>query len=445
MARKPASSSAKPRPAKSQAKSQTKGGHKSAAKTHHKMKSPHVQAHVLRTAAKHKARKALARLAWLRVPLRKGLSKTFRVPKMNLVLPVVPTVAFVVVLGSAVGAGYWGAKSIFGVTEQVAEASSPPQVVIQQTHNLRGVILPEPNGDMAHNTLAYEEKALEEVYAPPVPAIVTKTPKASNAVASLPSSSVVGPSKGPQPLWMKNAVAYTPPVGAPMISIVIDDMGVDRKRSKYMWQDVPAPLTLSFMSYAEDLPKQTKAAHSRGHELMLHMSMEPSSATIDAGPNALLTAMPSAEIRSLTNWGLDRFEGFVGVNNHMGSRFTEDERGMRIVLEEINKRGLLFLDSRTSRHTVGPKIARKLGMPELERNVFLDNDNVPAKVLKQLQEVERLARKYGHAIAIGHPRDATIEVLKTWIPQAQERGLAIVPISVLMKDRLKRQMAEFSG
>jgi len=382
------------------------------------------------------------RLAWLRVPLRKGLSKTFRVPKMNLALPVVPTVAFVVVLGSAVGAGYWGAKSIFGVTEQVANSSSPPHVVIQQTHNLRGVILPEPNGDMPHNTLAYEEKALEEVYAPSVPSIMTKAP---NDVASLPSPSVDGSPKGPQPLWMKNAVAFTPPVGAPMISIVIDDMGVDRKRSKHMWQDVPAPLTLSFMSYAEDLPKQTKAAHSRGHELMLHMSMEPSSATIDAGPNALLTAMPSAEIRSLTNWGLDRFEGFVGVNNHMGSRFTEDERGMCIVLEEINKRGLLFLDSRTSSHTVGPKIARKLGMPELERNVFLDNDNVPAKVLKQLQEVERLARKYGHAIAIGHPRDATIEVLKTWIPQAQERGLAIVPISVLMKDRLKRQMAQSSG
>jgi len=112
---------------------------------------------------------------------------------------------------------------------------------------------------------------------------------------------------------------------------------------------------------------------------------------------------------------------------------------MRVVLEEINKRGLLFLDSRTSSHTVGPKLARKLGIPALERNVFLDNDNVPEKVQKQLGEVERLARKYGHAIAIGHPRDATIEVLKRWIPQARERGLVIVPVSVLMKERLKRK------
>lgn len=437
MTRKPASSSAKSRPAKSQAK----GGHKSTAKAHHKTKSSHAQAHALRTAVKHQARKALSQLAWLRAPLQKGLLKTFSVPKTNFVLPVVPTVLFIVVLGSAVGAGYWGAKSIFGASAQVAEAPASPQVVIQQTHSLRGVILPEPNGDTPHSALAYEEKSLEEVYAPPIPPAMTMAPE----VASLPTPQVDVPLKGPPPLWMKNAVPFTPPVGAPMISIVIDDMGVDRKRSKHMWQDVSAPLTLSFMSYAEDLPKQTKAARNEGHELMLHMSMEPSSATIDAGPNVLLTAMPSAEIRSLTNWGLDRFEGFVGVNNHMGSRFTEDERGMRVVLEEINKRGLLFLDSRTSSRTVGPRVARKIGMPELERNVFLDNDNVPAKVLKQLHEVERLARKYGHVIAIGHPRDATIEVLKTWIPQAQERGLAIVPISVLMKDRLKRQMAQSAG
>jgi len=102
----------------------------------------------------------------------------------------------------------------------------------------------------------------------------------------------------------------------------------------------------------------------------------------------------------------------------------------------------LYLDSRTSSHTVGPRVARELGMAALERNVFLDNDNVPAKVLNQLQEVERLARQHGRVIAIGHPRDATIRVLKDWIPEARARGLAIVPISTLMKDRMKRQAAK---
>jgi len=395
-----------------------------------KGKPPHAKAHIKRTAAKHQARRASRPLALLK----KAMAKTFTAPKLGIELPVVATAAFVAVLGIAVGAGYWGAQSVFGGSEQAGAQPGTP-TVIQQTHSLRGVILPEPiepNGHPPHAGLAYEEKALEEVYAPDVPPV---------EIASAPPTDEIVHA-GPQPLWLQNALAFNAPKGAPMIAIVIDDMGVDRKRSKHMWQDVPAPLTLSFMTYADDLVDQTRAAHKQGHELMLHMSMEPSSASIDAGPNVLMTAMDSAEIRSLANWGMDRFEGFVGVNNHMGSRFTEDERGMRVVLEEINKRGLLFLDSRTSSHTVGPKLARKLGVPALERNVFLDNDNVPDKVRKQLGEVERLARKYGHAIAIGHPRDATIEVLKSWIPQARERGLAIVPVSVLMKERLKRKAGE---
>lgn len=412
MARKPTTSSAKTR--------KTKPPH---------AKPPHAKAHLKRTAAKHKARKASSPLARLMPGVKNAFSKTIHVPKLDLELPMLATFAFVGVLGVAAGAGYWGAQSMFGASEQVTSAPAD-QTVVQQTHTLRGVILPEPNGAEAHGGLAYEEKALQEVYAPPHP---------TTEVASAPPPTQEVPHAGPKPLWMQNAVAFTAPKGAPMIAIVIDDMGVDRKRSKHMWQDVPAPLTLSFMTYANDLPDQTQAAREQGHELMLHMSMEPSSASIDAGPNVLMTAMDGAELRSLVNWGMDRFEGFVGVNNHMGSRFTEDEPGMRVVLQEIDKRGLLFLDSRTSSRTVGPKLARSLGVPALERNVFLDNDNVPEKVRKQLNEVERLARKYGHAIAIGHPRDATIEVLKEWIPQARDRGLAIVPVSALMKDRLMRQ------
>ncbi|HEY9080729.1 divergent polysaccharide deacetylase family protein [Magnetovibrio sp.] len=425
MARKPASSSSKTR----------KGTPLRNASRKHK--PPHAQSLIKRTVAKHKARKAGRAWARFKPHINKLMAKTLRVPQLGLDLPVVGIMAFVGVLGFAAGAGYWGAQSMFGPTDAVVSASTT-RVLIQQTQSPRGVILPEPNGTQPHGTLAYEEKALEEVYDPLHPQAVAPTSPPVE-VASAPPPTADIPHDGDKPLWLRNALAFSAPQGAPMISIVIDDMGVDRKRSLHMWQDVPAPLTLSFMTYADDLPAQTQAARKNGHELMLHMSMEPSSATIDAGPNVLMTAMGSAEIRSLANWGMNRFEGFVGVNNHMGSRFTEDERAMRVVLEEIQKRGLMFLDSRTSSHTVGPKIARTLGMPALERNVFLDNDNVPEKVLKQLDEVERLARKYGHAIAIGHPRDATIEVLKTWIPKARERGLAIVPVSTLMKERLKRQ------
>lgn len=394
-------------------------------------------------------RQALASSFW---------SKTFWLPKLNVELPIVGTAAFVAFLILASGLGYMGAKTLFGTNGTQVSLQLPPQLpakpaqtVIQQSHGPRGVILPEPpeasepsaqastsaQESTPTRPLAYEEKALDEVYEPGA-RDAAKAPQELASVTPVPHD----PHLGPQPLWLKNAIAFTPPEGLPMISIVIDDMGVDRNRSEHMWEDIPAPLTLSFMTYADDLDAQTQAARARGHELMLHMPMEPSSVTIDAGPNVLMTTMPDAEIRNLANWGMDRFAGFIGVNNHMGSHFTENSHAMHIVLQEIQKRGLLYLDSRTSSHTVGPKVARELGMAALERNVFLDNDNVPAKVLNQLQELERLARQHGHAIAIGHPRDATIRVLKDWIPEARARGLAIVPLSTLMKDRLKRRTAK---
>jgi len=363
----------------------------------------------------------LARL-WVRVPPRVRVVGTSQYVETN------HLAVFGVVLVMALGGGYLGAQALFG--PQTPEPVAEQRPIIQQSLDNIDVILPE------YGDRAYEERVVDHTYEPPV----VQAPKASQ-VPPAQIARLTPPTQptGKQPLWMQNAIAFTPSPGKPMIAIVIDDMGVDLKRSRRMWEDVPAPLTLSFMTYADNLPQQTKAAHQKGHELMLHMSMEPSNPMIDAGPNVLMTAMKDDELAKLTQWGLGRFEGYVGMNNHMGSRFTEDSRAMQVVLEQVKQRGVFFLDSRTSPKSVAGKVARTIGMPALDRNVFLDNDNDVNAVLKQLGEVERMARKHGVSIAIGHPREATIKVLKTWIPEAIDRGLAIVPISTLMKLNLARK------
>lgn len=355
------------------------------------------------------------------------LRKPVRVPGMDHDVALSHLLAFVAVLGVAIGAGYGGAQALFGsgADSRLAVTS----VIRQGAHD---VILPDSlNGDHAPGALAYEEKVAEEIYVTPP----TKSPPDAGGteLASLPPAAAPA---APQALWDKNALDFTVTGNAPMIAIVIDDMGVDKKRSRHMWRDVPGPLTLSFMTYADDLGEQTAQARAAGHELMLHMPLEPSNAAVDPGPNALMTAMSDAKLKRLAEWGIARFEGFVGVNNHMGSRFTEDPRAMRVVLKTVSDNGLLFLDSRTTPKSVVRRVARELGLPVLERNVFLDNDNDVDKVLHQLEQVERLARSHGQAIAIGHPRDATIEVLKTWIPEARARGLNIVPVSVLYRQLL---------
>ena len=217
----------------------------------------------------------------------------------------------------------------------------------------------------------------------------------------------------------------------PVIVLVIDDMGVDQKRSAKIIA-LKGPLTLSFLTYARDLARQTAAARKAGHELMLHVSMEPQSKSVDPGPNVLLVGLDSAELRRRLVWGLDRFQGFVGINNHMGSKFTGNADGMQVVMDVLKERRLFFLDSRTSGRTVGAKLARLAGVPVVERNIFLDNVNDEAAVLARLAETERLARRQGVAIAIGHPRDGTLKALGKWLPQVDSKGFRLLPITAVI-------------
>ncbi|MBT4932078.1 MAG: divergent polysaccharide deacetylase family protein [Rhodospirillaceae bacterium] len=280
-----------------------------------------------------------------------------------------------------------------------------------------------PEVEDQQDARAYEEALPKETYVPPV---VERAPEQVSApqVAALPATPELQ-------RWRKYSVA-TPVSGQkPLIAIVIDDMGVDKRRSA-LAIDLQGPLTLSFLTYAKDIEKQTQRARNRGHELMLHVSMEPGSSAVDPGPNALLTSLSDDELRRRLEWSFGRFSTYVGVNNHMGSKFTANSKAMSIVIEEIKNRGLLFLDSRTSGRTVGAKLARKMGVPVAERNIFLDHENTIEAVHAQLRKVEQLARSKGSVIAIGHPRDVTIRALSEWLKDIEGRGFTLVPLTTLV-------------
>ncbi len=231
--------------------------------------------------------------------------------------------------------------------------------------------------------------------------------------------------------WRQYAVA-PPDIGKrPMIAIIIDDMGIDRKRSAKAAELRP-PLTLSFLTYADDLDDQAERARRRGHELMLHVPMEPGSDKVDPGPNVLMSRLSPSELDRRLQWSLGRLKGYVGINNHMGSLFTTSRAGMTMVMWELKRRGLLFLDSRTTNGTVGSSLALALGVPFAERDIFLDNVNSVADINDRLSDLESLARRQGYAIAIGHPRDATIEALSNWIPGVYERGFVLVPLTTII-------------
>ena len=286
----------------------------------------------------------------------------------------------------------------------------------------------------AHPVLPYEEALPAEVHAPPVTAVPPpgKPMPRPTTPAAIPAIVLKPPLEGLPP-WRRYAVAAPPDDGRAKVVVVIDDLGIDKRRTTRM-MEFAAPLTLSFLSYASDLEQMTRTARARGHELLVHMPMEPSSRQIDPGPNVLLTGLQKEELLKRVRWALGQFDSYIGVNNHMGSKFTANAEGMAVVLAELKGRGLMFLDSRTTGGTTGPRLAHDLGIPFAERNVFLDNENDVAAVARQLAELEAIAKKHGHAIAIGHPRDATIAVLETWLPSLAARGLQLVPLSAVTRE-----------
>lgn len=235
------------------------------------------------------------------------------------------------------------------------------------------------------------------------------------------------------PQWQANAVPVALPPGQPVIAIVIDDLGPTRGPTLKAIA-LPGPLTLAFLPYADDLPNLTGKARAAGHELMIHLPMEP----IDLrhnnpGPQALLTTLTLPEVRERLDWALGRFEGYVGINNHMGSAFSTWEPGLAVVMQDLSEKGLLFLDSRTIGNSAAESIALSYGVPAAGRDIFLDNEfEDPASIWGQLRQVERLALKHGRAIAIGHPHASTLQALAAWLPEVQARGFVLAPVSALV-------------
>jgi polysaccharide deacetylase 2 family uncharacterized protein YibQ len=258
-------------------------------------------------------------------------------------------------------------------------------------------------------------------------------PIARPAPATAPADATPSmPSTSASATWLAYAVPIPDTQGRPMIAIVIDDVGLDRANSARAIA-LPGPLTISFMTYAEHLDQQSALAREHGHELMLHVPMEPMDQTLDAGPQVLRTDLAPDELKRRLDWDLSRLSGIVGINNHMGSKFSRSTEGMRLVMQALRERGLLFLDSRTIANSVGAKEAAAYGVPHADRDVFLDDDQSPAKIDEMLAELERIARKRGYAVGIGHPHPATIAALQRWLPTAAQRGFALVPISAIVR------------
>lgn len=215
----------------------------------------------------------------------------------------------------------------------------------------------------------------------------------------------------------------------PMIAIVIDDMGISVSRTRDI-ASLKYPINASFLTYAKNLKGQISLAKASGQEIMAHLPMEPQ-VMQNFTPTMLTTKMNDEELLSTLRNMLEAIPEAKHVNNHMGSRITEDKHRMAVVMKELAARKIGFLDSKTTPHSAAPEQARRFGIDLTMRNVFLDNKDDFDYITKQLKQTEEIARKRGYAIAIGHPKAQTYQALKAWLPTVKDKGFRLVKISEL--------------
>lgn len=230
------------------------------------------------------------------------------------------------------------------------------------------------------------------------------------------------------------APVFTSENDVPKVSIIIDDMGHSPRHSAAALK-LPRQVAFALLPYARASKTLATRARARGHELIVHIPMQPKSDARNPGPYVLRTDASEQELRDKIAWNLSQFSGFTAVNNHMGSAFTEDEVSMRILFEELSARGLAFYDSRTTASSKAVVLALQYGVSLAERDVFLDNEIEAGAVDEQLERLETLAKRNGSAIAIGHPHKVTFEQLAIWSRTLEAKGLMLVAPSVIMEGR----------
>lgn len=325
---------------------------------------------------------------------------------------------------------YWfviqGTSAIEEVREEEIQLADTEAVNEMEEEIIEVIIEDENVGDSEEDEISFDEHLLLKpniAQQPDIDSIV----HVSRLISLESSDSIV---LSQTPLEGENINSAKEQDGRVKIAIVIDDMGASPNRTSKI-TEIKAPLTSSFVTFASQLTRQVNKAKAAGHEIMVHIPMQPKS-NIFVSDDVLTVDMTQQQIGEIFEKMLQKFEQPVGANNHMGSKFTEYEDKLAPVMQLLAKHKMFFLDSKTTPKSQGESTAKKYNVPTVHRHVFLDNKDELEYILGQLEKTEKIAHKNGYAIAIGHPKIQTAQALKVWIKTLKDKGIELVWLSELV-------------
>lgn len=236
---------------------------------------------------------------------------------------------------------------------------------------------------------------------------------------------------GRQP-WRYYARAFSDPLNRPRIAVVITGMGLNAVASEAAIDRMPGDVAFAFSPYA-DIAKLTEMARRDGHEFLLSLPLEPLNyPQHDPGPYTLLTALSERENVARMEWVMGRAEGYVGMVGEFGSRFTTRTANMLPVLEQVKKRGIMFIDAAASQESIVMRVGRDLAIARAVNDRTIDADANRAAIDAQLAQAERQAKAMGQTVIFASPHLVTLDRLAEWLPTLGKKGLTLAPVTAIV-------------
>jgi polysaccharide deacetylase 2 family uncharacterized protein YibQ len=237
-----------------------------------------------------------------------------------------------------------------------------------------------------------------------------------------------------------SAFVEEPSTANKQLVMVIDDFGNDMAGTDEIL-NLPIPLTIAVMPFLPTTKRDAHLAHEKGHDVLVHIPMQPVKGKKSwLGPDAITSDLTNDEVRNRVIAAIDDVPFAIGINNHMGSKVTADERIMSIIVQVCKERGLIFLDSRTTNKSVIGKLAAKMGVPHAENQIFLDEVYSMHHISKQMEKVKKQLSKHNQCIVIGHvgpPGKKTAAVISRSIPALQKEVQWMTITTMLEEQKVK--------
>lgn len=330
--------------------------------------------------------------------------------------------------GSPGGAGRYDGPAQTPPTSPGKRAGSPDTTTINiingSTGDRREVVIPAPGGGAS------------------LPAPPTVDPKFLEMTPQGPLPKIGADGVRPADAFAQPVTPLAGKPDAPRVALIIAGLGVSGKDTAEAIAKLPGPVTLAFIPYGTD-GSMAARARATGHEVLLQVPMEPFDyPDNDPGPETLLTSLAPQQNTERLHWLMSRFQGYVGLINMMGARFTASEQAFAPVLHEAAQRGLIFVDDGANPRSIAERIAGANNLPFAKADMILDSVPTPVEIDHALGRLEMVARERGVAVGMSSALPVSIERIARWAKAAEGRGLQLVPITAVALKSKQSQASE---